>query len=339
MQKQELITALEKVKPGLANKDFIEQSTSFAFMDGKVITYNDEISISHPVKDLKIEGAVQAEELYQFLSKTKTKEIKITTTDNEVQIKSGKSKAGLTLHNEIKLPLKEMKSQGKWKSLPDGIIEAMKFTMFSCSRDMSKPVLTCVNVTDKYVEASDNFRITRYKIPSIPVKSFLIPVTSVRELIKYEVKKIAEGEGWIHFKTEDGTVFSCRIFEDTFPDVSRYMKVKGETVLFPRSIKSLLDQASVFVKEDNKLDEAVAIFISDRNIRVKGKGDAGWFEGEAKIQYKGSPISFSVNPTFLQDILDKLTSCIIGENVMKFSGNNWDHVISLNADDGENKKK
>ena len=32
VNKVELLEALEKVKPGLANKDLIEQSTSFAFM-------------------------------------------------------------------------------------------------------------------------------------------------------------------------------------------------------------------------------------------------------------------------------------------------------------------
>ena len=76
MQKQELITALEKVKPGLASKDLIEQSTSFAFINGKVITYNDEISISHPVKDLKIEGAVQAESYINFYQKPRQKRLR-----------------------------------------------------------------------------------------------------------------------------------------------------------------------------------------------------------------------------------------------------------------------
>ena len=48
MKKAELIKALEAVRPGLANKEMIEQSTSFAFMKDRVVTYNDEISISYP---------------------------------------------------------------------------------------------------------------------------------------------------------------------------------------------------------------------------------------------------------------------------------------------------
>ena len=52
--KTKLQTALEIVKPGLANKEIIEQSTSFAFLKGKVVTYNDEVSISHPLKGIEL---------------------------------------------------------------------------------------------------------------------------------------------------------------------------------------------------------------------------------------------------------------------------------------------
>ena len=48
----ELKEALERVRPGLASKDIIDQATSFAFLKDRVVTYNDEISISHPVKGL-----------------------------------------------------------------------------------------------------------------------------------------------------------------------------------------------------------------------------------------------------------------------------------------------
>ena len=67
LNKTDLQKALEIVKPGLANKEMIEHSTSFAFIGGRVVTYNDEISLSHPVEGLEIEGAIHAEELYKLL--------------------------------------------------------------------------------------------------------------------------------------------------------------------------------------------------------------------------------------------------------------------------------
>ena len=49
INKQQFIEALELVKPGLAAKEIIEQSTSFVFRAGQVITYNDEVAVHAPV--------------------------------------------------------------------------------------------------------------------------------------------------------------------------------------------------------------------------------------------------------------------------------------------------
>src|SRR5690554_5571655 len=122
VKKAELQAALEKVKPGLADRELIEQATSFAFMNGRVVTYNDEISISHPVQDLDVEGAIKAEALYSFLNRVKQDIITIDVDDNQVKIKAGRSKAGLVLEKEVKLPVEEVGEIGKWMPLPEGFV-------------------------------------------------------------------------------------------------------------------------------------------------------------------------------------------------------------------------
>ena len=148
INKTELQKALEKVKPGLSNKELVEQSTSFAFMGGRIVTYNDEISISHPVKDLNVTGAVKTQSLYAFLGKNKRDEIILEWEENQVVIKAGRSKAGLVLEQEIKLPVEEVGEIGKWKELPAGFLNALRFCYPCCSKDMSRPILTCVYVSE-----------------------------------------------------------------------------------------------------------------------------------------------------------------------------------------------
>ena len=213
MKKQDLLTALETVKPGLASKEMIEQSTSFAFMNGQVVTYNDEISLSHPIPDLEIKGAVQAEELYKLLNRLKEDEIEVEIKKNELRLESGNTKAGLTLQQEIKLPLEEIGETGKWKILPENFLKHVRFAMTCCSRDMSRPVLTCVHISKEgLIEGSDSLRITRCQLEGeMPVKTFLLPVSASVEVVKLEPTKVAEGDGWIHFKTDEGTILSCRI--------------------------------------------------------------------------------------------------------------------------------
>jgi len=331
MKKQDLLTALETVKPGLAAKEMIEQSTSFAFMNGRVVTYNDEISLSHPVEDLEIEGAIQADELYKLLNKLKEDEIEVEIKGGELLLKSGKTKAGLTLQQEITLPLEEIGETGKWKTLPEGFLNHIRFAMTCCSRDMSRPVLTCVHVSKEgVIEGSDGFRITRCQLEKeMPIKTFLLPVSAAIQVVRLEPTKIATGDGWIHFQTTEGTVLSCRVFEDDYPDTKKFMEVEGVEIVLPKTIEDILDRAAIFAKRDHFLDESVTLTIEDKKVLVESKSDAGWFKESVRMRYDDSPITFSITPYLLRDILKETSTCVLCEDRLKFEGAGWEHITTL----------
>ena len=330
INKQELAKALETVRPGLANKEMIEQSTSFAFMDGRVVTYNDKISISHPVPNLDLTGAVKAEQLYKFLAKLNKDEIDLSIKENEIQLKAGKAKAGLALQEEIKLPLEEIGETGKWKKAPDGLKNVMKFAMFSCSSDMSRPVLTCVYVGKAGdIVSCDNYRVTKCTTKKSPVNSFLIPARSVKELVRYDFTHIAEGDGWMHFKTQDETIFSCRLVGDNYPDVTGLLDVKGKQVKLPSSLEDVLDRAMIFSKRDHALDELINVKIAEKRVKIQAEGDSGWFEEQSPTKYTDDPLNFKINPNMLKDIIKHTQTCSIGDNCVKFEGDDWEHIVAL----------
>lgn len=327
IDRKELQKALKIVKPGLANKDVVEQATSFAFMGGRVVTYNDEISVSHPIVGLKLDGAIRADRLYAFLDKLTKDVVQIDITDTEVLISAGRSKAGLPLQSEIKLPLKdEIAHFGKWKDLPEHFIKFLSMAIPSCSHDMSRPVLTCVHVSQTgFIEASDNYRITQCDMKEeMPVKSFLIPATSASQVTKMNPSptQISEGKGWIHFKNEEDTVMSCRILEESFPNIMPFMEVEGKTIHLPKTINAVLDRASVFYKRDHDLDEKVIITLKDNSFRVKASADpggtTGWFKEEVNMVYEDVPVTFSITPYLLRDILKETSACILSNEKMKF---------------------
>ena len=104
INREELLKVLDAVAPGLATKGLIEQTQSFIFKDGFVMTYNDEISIRHSFTG-PFEGAVKAVELHQLLNKTKEKELEFEATQNELLIKGKRTWAGIRLEEKISLPL------------------------------------------------------------------------------------------------------------------------------------------------------------------------------------------------------------------------------------------
>jgi hypothetical protein len=332
INKEQLQKALEIVKPGLAGKELIEQSTSFAFIKGRVVTYNDEISISHPVTGLTLEGAIEAENLYKFLSKIKTEELDLTINGNEVLLTSGKSKAGLILQSEIKLPLGEdIAQKGKWKPLPTKFVEQLNFSMIAFTRGISRGVLICAHVNKEgFIESSDGYRLIHCELgEQMPTDTFLIPVSSAIDMIRLNPIQIAEGKGWIHFKTDAGTIISCRLFsEDTFPNSAMLIAIKGTRLVLPETTSEVLGRATVFSKRDHLIEESVDITIKNKRLKVEAKSDTGWFEEEINFR-SDHELAFSITPYLLINILEQTRECELTETNIKFQGENWIYISRL----------
>jgi len=337
INKAELQNALEKVKPGLAGKELIEQSTSFSFINDRVVTYNDEISISHPVKGLDIKGAIKAQALYAFLNKVKREEIDIEHVDNQIIIKAGRSKAGLVFEKEVVLPIKEEIGKIKnWIDVPKDMREAFKLCYPSCSKDMSNPILTGVHFCKNIIEASDSYQIIQYKMGSMGLMNeFTIPATIIRELVKYDITEIAEGDGWIHFKTEEGTIFSARTISGKYPNTAKHLKIEGTEFAFPKNITQILEKANVFSRSDFSTNDIslVTVEIRNKKVKISAKNEYGWFEEKGKVEYEGDPIKFVTGVEFLINIFSKLKTCTLSESKIGFTGKGWKHIIATIGED------
>lgn len=336
INKAKLQEALEIVKPGLANAELIEQSTSFAFLGDKVVTYNDSISVAHPVEDLDLRGAIRAEELYEFLRRTKKEEIHIKLSENEVGLKCGNAKAGLRLETDIKLPLEEAGevSPTNFIDLPENFCDNLDFIKDSCSNDMSRRVLTCVNVEGNLMAASDGLQIMRVywneeKHGAFEYPGSLIPSENIPEINKIEPQGVYQTSGWLHFRNANDTVLSCRTLMDTYPSTEGHLKMKGKKLMFPKTMPDILDRVMVFTKQDDLMKEEMQIELKSNKLVVKGKNDYGWFEEKAPVKYQGKKASFWINPNLLKNILKRSNKCMLNEEKIKFKGRDWEYIALL----------
>lgn len=330
INKQELIKALEAVRPGLATKEMIEQSTSFCFIKGNIVTFNDNISVSYPFPLLNLTGAVNANELYNLVRKLKTDEISMDFSDNEILIKAGRVRASLRLQEEIVLPIEEIGRIKKWKDLPDDFLNGLSHCMGATSRDMSEAKFVCVYVNGQQMTATDRYRIAVYDLVSETKTSpFLIPADTCAKLIRMNPQRIAEGEGWIHFQGQNEEVISCRVFDEEFPDVTPHMKFKGTKIVFPKTIMDILDKAGIFSKRDYQLDESVVVELMPKKIKISSESETGKFSETARVDYKGEEIEFKVTPYLLRDILTETNEGLFGENRILFTGENWKYLTML----------
>lgn len=334
ISKSKLQEALEKTKPALANKDIIEQSSSFIFMNGRIHTYNDEISISCPVDDVDLKGAIKSQLLYEFLQKTSKDEIVLRQEQSEIVLMAGKAKAGFTFEHEIFLPINlELSSSNNWKDVPANFNEGLALCYPCCSSDMSQPNLTCVHVHDTFIEATDGFQIVRFELDSSVIESFLIPKAAAGQLVKYKPTKMLMTDGWAHFKTEDDTIFSARTFAGTFPNIDKHLEISktSQRINFPKRIKDILERARIFSNRADTISyiTTAQLTLHKNELVIQSKNAYGWFEEKSKIRYDGKKFSFMLGLDSALAILPKMRLCNLEENKISFNGENWQHVIAV----------
>lgn len=339
MDKEKILQAMKAVKPALADKEVVEQTTSFAFKNKKIYAYNDDIMISHPI-DLDIEGSVSAKELYNLLSRTKELEVEIKQEAEELLISSkgkGKSKgfrAGISFNSNIVMPIDKVVIKKEWNKLPDNFNEALRFCFSSVSSDFSKPLITCVHVKDSMMESCDNvFRYSKYILDS-KVKDNMLFTPKAKEVLLYNVTHYQNAKSWVHCKNAEGVVFSFRTYEGSYPDTSAFLEMSEEKkIKFPSNLLSSLETAESLCEENFVTKEkTVKITLEGTKIVLRGKGKEGWYEEEfdTKRNYK-KKIVFESNTDILKDSLAHLKkACISGRgDKLRFETDNFIHIILL----------
>lgn len=332
INRQELIDALTKVKPGIADKEIIEQSSHFIFEEDRIWTYNDQIAISQEFKN-GLSGAVKANEFYKLLNKLEDENFEISIQNGQFSIQGKTIVANIKIDPDIKL--QPIQAPGinskKWQILPEDFNESIALCIFSASRNMIRPELTCLWITGNTIFSTDSFRATKKKMKNEVKENFLIPATSAKELTKYNVHKIyIENEGWLHFTNKEHTMFSCRTFANVkYPEkIWSFFDVEGKEINLPDSFEQIIDRVSTLVIEDFDLDRFISLTIDNNILICKGKGPYGSVSEKIDIDYNGKAIKIKVHPIFLAEIVKRLNSVTVGERLL-FQGENFEHSVCL----------
>lgn len=326
LNRKNLLEALQIVSPGLSKREFIDQATFFAFVVDRVITYNDSISISHPVDGLDLDGAVIADEFLKLLKKVKQDEVELAIDGPSLHVVAGKTNAWLNFDKKVKLPLDEL-VKNKWKTFPKEVADAIRFVHPICGKDNLKPLLTTVHVNNAgFVEASDSYRVIRYSVPKFDFDTFLLPRESVKTILDISPVKISQGNGWVHFKNDRGTIVSTRIFDqDVFPDCNRFLNVTGIEFEIGNNVSEAVERSIIFN------DAFITVTVSGTKIQIQSESaSAGKFMEHVDLpKSHDGTIAFKINPLLFKSMLDSVEKCYITDHMIIFKGENWKQVTML----------
>ena len=326
IKRQELVKALQTIKPGLAAKELIEQSTHVVFKDGVMYSYNDEISVQCAF-DAGIQGAVPMASLAAYVGKLQKDEIEVFIEGTELRIKAGRSRAGFTISKEIKLPYDSLQIGRKWQDIPDGLLAALKHCRSIVSNDMSTPVMTCLHIAGNEVQATDRYRIIRYEFAGSDM-DILIPGHTITALLSFNPTHCQIKDEWSHWKNKDNAIMSIRLFTGKFPDISMFMGKKGASFKLPANIITVLEKADSISNGLSNVDELITINLRSSKLKLSIHNEQGWFEESAKVSYDGDAIEFQIAIFLLQEILKSTQTGQIADNNLIFKNKDWEYVTS-----------
>ncbi len=311
MKRSELLNVLESVKPGVASKDIVEAMTYFYFSGDSIITYNDKISIQHPLKtDFSL--FVKANDLYRIISKLSASDVILSQKGDKFNIKAKTMNANLAViqDEEIIVRIKNVQQSLKgaeWQKIPDNFCNSISLCAFAASTQESEQSLTCVHVDGNDCLASDNMRIA-HAIMDESMDEMFIKASEIKNLNAINPTDYAVTKSWLHFKNADKCIFSIRKVDAKFPDFLPFFDFEGTKVVLPKNIIEGMDITSIFA--DDVIPLINLNFENDVCI-VSVESDSGNIKHRSKIDYAGKAINFSVNPNFLKEMMTHTSSIII----------------------------
>lgn len=289
------------------------------FTKTNIITYNEKISIQYPFKtDFKT--FVKALDLYKLISKLKYEAVSIEKVDDKLNIscKSAKVKLSTISDKEASERIDKVSESlkgVKWKILPDNFNTAVSLCSFFASKSESDQTLTCVYVNGKDIISSDNNRVA-HAILSGEMDEVFIKASEIKNLISIKPIEYTVKKSWLHFKGENGCIFSIRRVDGQFPDYLQFFNFEGTAVNLPKQITEGIDIASIMMEA---IDSSVNFKISDGFCHISAKSDGGVVRHRSKIDHSGSEIKFTVNPEFLKEMMSHSSSIIFSTDKAKLT--------------------
>lgn len=328
-----LLHALEMCRPGLSPREVIQQSSCFIFSeDGYIQTFNEDVAAKFK-SPIAITGAIQAQSLLSILMKLKEEDIEVTQTKGELQLRGRGRSMGITMEDDIVLPLEHLEKPGKWHPLPEQFTDAVQFVQECAGKDdgPGKFMYTCIHVHPKWVECYDEYQFARCTIKTGVQQSMLIKQQALQHIVPMGMTHFSETESFMHFRNSSKLVLSCRRSMEPYPSMSGAIKeAGGEPVSLPRAIIEASDRAEVFSSENAKGSNLIHVALTPGKCLLRGSGETGWYKESKKIVYKGKPVEFMVTPMMLRQLVTRFpTDCQVSEKAFRAGTGAYVYITSF----------
>ena len=343
VNRAKVLTALENASVAVTSNAILEQSNTFVFTDGLLITFDGEMCTKQDSPfGIEIEGSIVCDDFLKILQRFPDQDIDVTVKKGEMIIKGKHRSAGIKMMAEILLPYTDIPEPDKFYPLAEHVQEILVQASRVCGKDETAPKTTHVYIAKDRIESTDSFRVFRADIETGVPESVLVHSLSIVNACKSKLKEIAMSEeGWVHFISENGMNISLLCSADEYYEkkmIDDLLSVQGKKVFFPTNLAEILERAEIMDTPSLSIggwDSQVTITLSENMIKVTSKKEEGWFKESQRVKYSGPEMSFSIHPIFLKELISRTRKVIISENQIKVEVDNIHFTAALESGSGE----
>lgn len=327
INRSKLIDDLNKVLPGIGTGTTImEGADSVIFSNGNIYSYNSAISvITKESEERGLNGIVKAEDFYKCISSLPSEEIEITPEESVWNISDGDINVTMNLlpKNSIYDRFQQLKLGEDWITI-DGA--DFNLALVNCSIPSNSTEFAGVYIDGNLMYSTNQWVINKFSLKNEYPKMW-ISLDCMKELLKWkDFNAVQYDKQWIHFRTENETIFSIRTM-----NVEKYPIEKISTVIDNVKDKptytdiELTDEFYKAVKRasafSNELDEHEIIKVSfGPEVSVTSSRVSGSYKESVKNMSidKSFILNFDISEILSSEgIMNKLS--IIGDGDIDFN--------------------
>ncbi len=327
------VAALQAVQPAIIRDALIDQSEQVLLDGDRLMSYDGEVAISHPLP-IDVKGAVFAKELLALLKKLPANEIELVDEGAALLVHSGTLEAGFNIARDIPVPILGLDAVKEWFGMPVDYLEGIAACFASVSTDPTKGVLNYIIMNGDKIFSCDNYCATVFEsteqLPEgVEIRLHFEPA---KILAKYVPVEFGFGGSWVHFRNAEGVVVSCDYNDDAYNDVLALFADDGVEIEFPQEVAQKLSVAEIMADKDARgVNKVVKISFDEPDfVTVRAeREDRGWITD--KIPYKSDEKkpNFTISPEMLAAVLESVNTVSVSERLVVAKGEKVWHAVSM----------
>jgi hypothetical protein len=345
IQRLELLDALKAVKAAVPTRDTPETNNRIEFRGNYVMGISAEIVITYPlsfsVSDEDI--TVLYEELVTLLANSNSEEIDISVKKDKLIVVDADVRVSFVLSpRAVNDDVDHLATLAKAVrknccGIEEELLTAIDVCMQSTGKEKTESALSCVHVHGSFVDASDDYQISRCKLSTPFEGDTLIPAKMCRVVLDFEPESYHLEKAWSIFtKTIEGLKDRAYLFiravDYHVEDVEPLLQVKGHKCVFPPTLAQKINQIGILSAGDFALEKNILVKILSGMIQISTES----FYGKAianvsskEIEWNGDPTAFYTNPYLLSRIASTAKSMIISKTCDRIlvKDGNFTHVL------------